>query len=42
MRERFEQLGMEPAISTPEGMAERLQNDVLRWRGIITKLGLQQ
>ena len=42
MKERFEQLGMEPAISTPEGMAERLQNDVLRWRGIITKLGLQQ
>ena len=42
MRERFEQLGMEPAISTPEGMAERLQTDVLRWRGIITKLGLQQ
>ena len=42
MKERFEQLGMEPAISTPEGMAERLQTDVLRWRGIITKLGLQQ
>ena len=42
MRERFEQLGMEPAISTPEGMAERLQADVLRWRGIITRLGLQQ
>ena len=42
MRERFEQLGMEPAISTPEGMAERLHNDVLRWRGIITKLRLQQ
>jgi len=42
MRELFEQLGMEPAISTPEGMAERLQKDVLRLRGIITKPGLQQ
>jgi len=42
MKERFEQLGMEPAISTPEGMAERLQADVVRWRGVITKLGLHQ
>ena len=42
MKERFEQLGMEPAISTPEGMAERLQTDVVRWRGVITKLGLHQ
>lgn len=41
MKERFEQLGMEPAISTPEGMGERLQSDIARWRGIITKLGLQ-
>jgi len=32
---------MEPAISTPEGMGERLQADIARWRGIIAKLGLQ-
>lgn len=42
IQERFRALGMESAVSTPEGMAERLQSDVGRWRGIITKLGLQQ
>ena len=41
VKERFQQLGMEPAISTPEGMGERLQADIARWRGIIAKLGLQ-
>ena len=41
MKDRFQQLGMEPAVSTPEGMGERLQADIARWRGIITKLGLQ-
>ena len=41
VKERFQQLGMEPAVSTPEGMGERLRADIVRWRGIITKLGLQ-
>ncbi len=42
IQERFRVLGMEAAVSSPEGMAERLQSDVGRWRGIITKLGLHQ
>ena len=41
VKERFQLLGMEPAISTPEAMGERLQADIARWRGIITKLGLK-
>ncbi len=41
VKERFQLLGMEPAISTPEGMGERLQADIARWREIIVKLGLQ-
>ncbi len=41
VKARFQQLGMEPAVSTPEGMDERLQTDIARWGGIITKLGLQ-
>ena len=41
VKERFQLLGMEPAISTPEGMGDRLRSDIARWRGIITKLGLQ-
>ncbi len=42
IQERFRVLGMEAAVSTPEGMGDRLQSDVGRWRGIITQLGLQQ
>ena len=42
VRERFRLLGMEPAISSPEGMSERLQADVTRWHGVIGKLGLHQ
>ena len=42
IQERFRVLGMEAAVSTPDGMADRLQTDVGRWRGIITRLGLQQ
>lgn len=39
---RATQLGMEAVESTPEGMAKRLQDDIVRWRGVITKLGLQR
>lgn len=39
---RATQLGMEAVGTTPEGMAKRLQDDVVRWRGVITKLGLQK
>lgn len=39
---RATQLGMEAIATTPEGMAKRLQDDVARWRGVITKLGLQR
>lgn len=42
VRARATQLGMEPVGSTPEGMAKRLQADIARWRGVITKLGLQR
>ena len=41
VKERFQLLGMEPAISTPEAMGERLRADIARWRDIITKLGLK-
>jgi tripartite-type tricarboxylate transporter receptor subunit TctC len=39
---RSTQLGMEAVGSTPEGMAKRMQDDIVRWRGVITKLGLQR
>lgn len=39
---RATQLGMEAVATTPEGMAKRLQDDIVRWRGVITRLGLQK
>jgi tripartite-type tricarboxylate transporter receptor subunit TctC len=42
MRDRFQQMGMEAASSTPEGMTERLRKDLERWREVIGKLGLRQ
>ena len=39
---RMRDLGQEPVGSTPEGMAKRLADDIARWRGVITKLGLQR
>ena len=42
VKERFTQLGMEVAGSTPEGMEKRMAADIPRWRGIIMKLGLQK
>ena len=39
---RSTQLGMEAVGSTPDGMTKRLNDDIVRWRGIITKLGLQK
>lgn len=41
-KDRFRQLGMETAESTPEGMDERLRADMARWREVIGKLGLAQ
>ena len=42
LQTQFRQLGMEAAFSTPEGMSQRLQADIGRWRTVIGKLGLQQ
>ena len=42
MQDRFRQLGMEAAGGTPEGMAERLNTDMGRWRDVIGKLGLRK
>jgi putative tricarboxylic transport membrane protein len=42
VRDRFRQLGMEAASSTPEEMSARLKADVDRWRDVIGKLGLRQ
>jgi tripartite-type tricarboxylate transporter receptor subunit TctC len=42
MQDRFRQMGMEAASSTPEGMTERLGKDLERWRDVIGKLGLRQ
>ena len=42
VQQRATQLGMEAVGTTPEGMAKRLQDDIVRWRGVITKLGLQR
>lgn len=42
VRDRATQLGMETVESTPDEMAKRLQADIIRWRGVITKLGLQR
>ena len=41
MQDRFQQLGMEAAGSTPAEMGERLKADVERWRDVIGKLGLR-
>ncbi|HZO48022.1 MAG TPA: tripartite tricarboxylate transporter substrate-binding protein [Xanthobacteraceae bacterium] len=41
LQERFRDLGMEAAASTPEEMSERLKTDVGRWREVIGKLGLR-
>jgi tripartite-type tricarboxylate transporter receptor subunit TctC len=42
VQQRSIQLGMEAVGSTPEGMAKRMQEDIVRWRAVITKLGLQR
>jgi len=42
MQERFRQLGMEAAGSTPEGMSARLKTDGDRWRDVIGKFGLRR
>jgi tripartite-type tricarboxylate transporter receptor subunit TctC len=42
MQDRFRQLGMEAAGSTPDGMSERLKKDSDRWREVITKFGLRR
>jgi len=42
MQERFLQLGMEAAGSTPEGMSARLKTDGDRWRDVIGKFGLRR
>ena len=42
VRDRFQQLGMEAASSTPEEMTARLKTDIDRWRDVIGKLGLRQ
>lgn len=42
VQQRSTQLGMESVGSTPEGMAARMKSDVERWRGVITRLGLQK
>jgi tripartite-type tricarboxylate transporter receptor subunit TctC len=42
LQDRFRQLGMEAASSTPEGMSARLKADVERWREVIDTLGLRQ
>jgi len=41
VQDRFRQLGMEAAGSTPEEMSERLKTDVGRWREVIGRLGLR-
>jgi tripartite-type tricarboxylate transporter receptor subunit TctC len=42
VRERIAALGMEPVGTTPDGMGDRLSRDTERWRGVITRLGLQK
>jgi tripartite-type tricarboxylate transporter receptor subunit TctC len=42
MQDRFRQMGMEAAGSTPQGMSERLKTDADRWREVIGKLGLRR
>jgi tripartite-type tricarboxylate transporter receptor subunit TctC len=42
MQDRFRQLGMEAAGSTPDGMAARLNRDMRRWRDVIGKFGLRK
>jgi len=41
VRDRFRQLGMEAAGSTPEGMTGRVATDIDRWREVINKFGLR-
>lgn len=42
VRDRITTLGMEAVGTTPDGMALRLLKDTERWRGVITRLGLQK
>jgi tripartite-type tricarboxylate transporter receptor subunit TctC len=40
-RERLEAVGIEPAYSTPEEMAERIRSDTEKWGAVIRKIGMK-
>ena len=40
VREKFSELGAEPAATTPEELARFISAEIVKWRGIITKAGI--
>jgi putative tricarboxylic transport membrane protein len=40
IKSRMAQLGMEPFVSTPEQMDDRMQSDAKKWREVIEKAGI--
>ena len=40
VREKFSELGAEPAATTPEELARFISSEIVKWRDIITKAGI--
>lgn len=40
VRDKFSELGAEPAATTPEELARFISSEIVKWRGIITKAGI--
>jgi tripartite-type tricarboxylate transporter receptor subunit TctC len=41
LRDRFIATGLEPVGSSPDELAERMQADYKKWRGVVTQIGLK-
>ena len=42
MQEALKKQGVEPQTGTPDALAQRIRDDVQKWRDIIEKSGLRQ
>jgi len=40
VRDKFSELGAEPAATTPEELARFIASEIVKWREIITKAGI--
>jgi tripartite-type tricarboxylate transporter receptor subunit TctC len=41
VKNRFEQLGMDPVYSTSESMRKRVADDVQRWKQVVKDAGIE-